>query len=128
MELPWKESHLTLHEHYHLSLSRLCGLLKHFQLDPEVLREYDSTIQDQLHQGIVGLVEPKDDIEKIHYFPHHAVVRRSKEATKVCMVYDASARSERPSLNECLHAGPKFNLDILLCIGLLSPPMWRRHS
>ena len=63
------------------------------------------------------LVEPSDDIEKIHYLPHHAVVRRSKETTKVRVVYDASARSEGPSLNECLHAGPKFNqniMDILL--------------
>ena len=117
VELPWKESHPTLHEHYHLSLSRLRGLLKHLRHDPEVLQEYDSTIQDQLHQGIVELVDPSDDTEKIQYFPHHAVVRHSKETTKVRVVYDASARSEGPSLNECLHAGPKFNqniMDILL--------------
>lgn len=38
-------------------------------------------------------------------------------ATKVCVVYNKSAHSEGPSLNECLHTGPKFNqriLDILL--------------
>ena len=33
------------------------------------------------------------------------------------MVYDASAHSDGPSLNDCLHVGPKLNqkiLDILL--------------
>ena len=37
--------------------------------------------------------------------------------TKVCVVYDALAKSDGPSLNECFHTGPKFNqqlLDILL--------------
>lgn len=29
-------------------------------------------------------------------------------------MYDASARSDRPSLNDCLQAGPKFDQDILL--------------
>ena len=55
---------------------------------------------------------------RIHYLPHHAVVRQEKETTKVRIVYDALARAQGPSLNDCLHTGPKFNqkiLEILLC-------------
>ena len=50
---------------------------------------------------------------KVHYLPHHAVIRRDKETTKVCVVYDASAQSNGPSLNNCLYTGPKFNQRIL---------------
>ena len=118
VELPWKEGHPELPDNYHLSLKRLHGLSKRLKQDPAILREYNSIIQDQLRRGIVEMVEPvADSPHQIHYLPHHAVVRCDKETTKVRVVYDASARSDGPSLNDCLHAGPKLNqkiLDILL--------------
>lgn len=37
-------------------------------------------------------MEPIDKVmEKIHYLPHHAVVRHNKETTKIRMIYDAPA-------------------------------------
>ena len=51
---------------------------------------------------------------KVHYLPHHAVIRRDKETAKLRVVYDASARSGDPTLNDCLYTGPKFNHNILL--------------
>ena len=111
MSLPWKDSHSLLPTNYQLSLQRLWGLLRRLRQDQNVLREYDSIIKDQIHQGIVEIMEPQEEpnIKKIHYLPHHAVVRQDKETTKVRIVYDASARSDGPSLNDCLHAGPKFD-------------------
>ena len=59
----------------------------------------------------------EDDLGKVHYILHHAVLRHYKETTMVSMVYDASTNLDGPSLNDCLHMGPKLNqkiLDILL--------------
>ena len=46
----------------------------------------------------------------MHYLPHHNVIRLDKQTTKIRVVYDASSS---PSLNNCLHTGPKFNRKIL---------------
>ncbi len=45
------------------------------------------------------------------------MTRHDKQTTKLRNVYDASARFDGPSLNDCLHSGPKFDqriFDILL--------------
>jgi hypothetical protein len=121
VKLPWKELHQALPDNYHPSLKRLRGLIRRLRQDPDVLREYDSIIRDQIRRGIVEPVEmtedPSEISEKVHYLPHHPVVRRDKETTKVRVVYDASSHADGPSLNDCLHTGPKFDqkiFDILL--------------
>ena len=56
-------------------------------------------------------------VSKVHYLPHHAVIRQDKQTTKLRIVFDALAKCDGPSLNECLYTGPKFDqsiLDILL--------------
>ena len=117
--LPWKDSHPPLPSNFDLSSKRLQGLLRRLKQDPDIMSEYNSIIQSQLQQGIVEEVSQPSDGEsgQVHYLPHHAVVRKDKETTKVRIVYDASAKSTGCSLNECLHKGPKFDqkiLDILL--------------
>lgn len=90
------------------------GLLRRLRQEPTILREYDAIIRDQLERGMVEVVENKENSQRLtHYLPHHAVVRRDKTTTKVRVVYDVSARSNGPSLNDCLHTGPKFNQKIL---------------
>ena len=75
--------------------------------DPELLKQYDKIIRDQLDQEIIELV-PADSQGPIHYLPHHGVVRADKDTTKLRVVYDASSKMSGPSLNECLYKGPKF--------------------
>ena len=51
--------------------------------------------------------------DRIHYLPHHGIVRQDKTTSKLRIIYDASARSTGPSLNDCLYyTGPKFGQSI----------------
>ena len=119
VSLPWKDPHPVLPDNYQLCLKRLQSLLRHIRQDPVTLQEYDSVIQNHTKQGIVQPVEDLEskEVVKVHYLPHHAVIRQDKETTKLRDVYDASAKSDGPSVNNCLYTGPKFDqciMDILL--------------
>ena len=109
--LPWKECHPPLPE---LCYRRLMSLLKRLRQTPQLLTEYNTIIQDQLSKGIVEIVpQPSVSVsDRTHYLPHHGVVRQDKATSKLRIVYDASARSTGPSLNDCLYAGPKFGQSI----------------
>ena len=115
VSLPWKDFHEPLPDNYKLSHNRLRGLLHRLKQTPSILREYDDIIQDQLKKGIVeSVLETDPASNRHHYLPHHAIIRTDKTTTKLRVVYDASAKANRPSLNDCLHTGPKFNQKILV--------------
>ena len=79
---------------YQLSLNRLRGLLHHFCHQPTVLQQYDNVIQDQLKKGMIQPVQDLEDTqeEKVHYLPHHTVIKQDRETTKLRVVYDVSAK------------------------------------
>ena len=121
VKLPWKVGHPPLPSNYGNALSRLRSQVRRLEKEPEVLREYDHIIKDQLEKGIVEKV-PDQEVKAgkiVHYLPHQAVVRKSAETTKVRMVFDASSKESRRgvSLNDCLHVGPPLApllFDVLL--------------
>ena len=53
-------------------------------------------------------------MRRIHYSPHHAVMRRDRETTKVRIVYDGSVKNckDEHSLNDCLEVGENYILHI----------------
>ena len=121
VSLPLRSDQIRPPSNFLLAKRRLEGLLKRLRHHPEVLQEYNAIIQQQLNLGIVEKVSDegcKDtDVNRIHYLPHHAVIRTDKQTTKLRIVYDASAQHKGLSLNDCLFSGPKFDqniLDILL--------------
>ena len=94
VSLPSKENHPLLPTNYHLSLNRLRGLLHRLRQQPTVLQQYDSVIKDQINKGMIQPVQDLEDTQegKVHYLPHHAVIRQDRETTKLRVVYDASAK------------------------------------
>ena len=119
--LPWKEDHPEIPDHYTVCLNRLRFLQRKLLKSPELLHEYDSIIRDQVEKGIVEPVtevtgnnpEPckfANSSQPVHYLPHHCVIRRDKQTTKLRIVYNGSAKakSETVSLNVCLKTGPNL--------------------
>ena len=75
-------------------------------------KEYDSVIKDQIERGIVEVVMDDIMLGFFIHIPYHVVIRRDKSTTKLRIVYDASAKSDGASLNDCLHAGPALTQSI----------------
>ena len=119
VNLPWKDPDVTLSDNYDLCLRRLRALLWKLRKETDIMRKYEAVMEEQLENGIIEELQDPSmaDGQPIQYLPHHAVVRCDKDTTKLRVVYDASARSDGMSLNDCLHVGPKFNqriFDILV--------------
>ena len=72
-------------------------------------------IKDQLDKGIIKGVDQSEKVQpcnQIHHLPHHCVVREDKSATKLLIVYNASAGENGLALNDCLHTGPPLTPDV----------------
>ena len=119
--LSWKERHYDLPNYFTISLNHLRHLQHKFLRDPDLLTEYNRIIQEQLQKGLFEQVDTplpgqfekytiNERGESVHYLPHHAVIRKERATTKICIVYDGSAKlnDSEASLNECLQTGPNL--------------------
>jgi len=59
--LPWRLLQPIPPDNYELSMKRLSNQLKRLNQDPEVLKECDSVIKEQLKNGIVEVAEKPVD-------------------------------------------------------------------
>jgi len=62
---------------------------------------------------------PANMAGQVHYLPHHAVIRKDKQTTKLRIVYDASACSEGVSLSDNLFSGPRIFWILLSLFGFV---------
>ena len=110
VKLPFKEVHPVLPDNFRNSIARLGSLLQCLKQDPEVLQEYDAVFMEQSSKDMMEDVTDKMlPAGGVHYVPHHAVIRRDKEITKLHIVFDASSKTEGVSLNGCLKFGALFS-------------------
>ena len=116
--LPWKDNRPDLGTDYELCHNRLRSLHSKLKKQPELLKEYDKNIKEQLAAGIIETIpahhkSSNDEVssnQAIHYIPHHGVVRKDRTTTKLRVVYDGSATTSarKYSLNDCLETGPNY--------------------
>ena len=68
----------------------------------------NNVFKDYLDNSIVERVDaPADNKELVHYLPHHPVVCKDKETTKVRVVLDVFSKMKtQSSVNNVLHSRP----------------------
>ena len=68
-------------------------------------------MQEQLKSGIIEKIpEGTENKANCKYIPHHCVIRRDHDTTKVCVVFDCSAKGSNDvlTLNDRLEVGPNY--------------------
>jgi hypothetical protein len=110
VSLPWKEGCLIESSGYPQCVKRLEHVYSRLKSQPELLKEYDNVMRQQLETGIIEPVSKPTEFDSTHYLPHHGVIRREKLTTKVRVVFDGSAKhgDATLSINECLEKGPNL--------------------
>ena len=112
VKLLFKETPSILPDNYNLSLNRLKGFIKHLKANLELFQKYNSVMKEQCQTDILedaDLSQPTT-VGRVHYLPHHPVVRKDKSISHVHIMYDAlpKATSDSPSLNDVLYPGPSL--------------------
>ncbi|XP_062703578.1 uncharacterized protein LOC134286032 [Aedes albopictus] len=122
--LPLKESVSELGSNRYLALKRFHILEHRFSKNPELKKAYVDFINEYKSLSHCKQISESDDNpgKLVHYLPHHAVLKPSSSTTRLRVVFDASARTTGPSLNDVLMIGPTVQ-DELFCIIL----RFRKH-
>lgn len=106
VKLPLEKNRDLLPDNYDLSLARLNSVMWRLRKEPSIIKEYDQTFRDQLHDGIIERVEETEEqlLSQTQYLPHQAFIRSDALTTKLRVVFDASAevKPNCPSLNDWL--------------------------
>ena len=106
-KFPWKESRPCLPSNYEICLKRTNNLNK-LRRNPEILKLYDTIIQNQEKRGFIERVK-EHPASNVHYLPH-CHVKKESTTTLIRIVYDCSCQESASlvSLNDCLEIGPLY--------------------
>lgn len=74
--------------------------MRSLRKEPSIIKEYDQTFRDQLHDGIIERVEETEEqlLSQTQYLPHQAFIRSDALTTKLRVVFDASAEVKQTAL------------------------------
>ena len=106
--LPLKSKDEFIPDNFRLAYRRFMIMVStKLDNDPQLKRDYKDVFESYERDDMIEEVKDSGIPGKIHYLPHHPVVRSDKETTKVRPVFDASSKEKGgKSLNDFLHPGP----------------------
>ncbi|XP_044594831.1 uncharacterized protein LOC123272197 [Cotesia glomerata] len=105
VKLPFKVENVDFGNSKQQAYKRFLSLQRRLNLDQQLKIEYNKVMQEYIDLGHMVLVS--HDQEPGYYLPHHPVIKTSSTTTKVRVVFDASAKSDKGIfLNEVLLTGP----------------------
>ena len=82
VKLPFKTNTGVLLDNYSLAKSRLRNLKSCLDKNSELLKNYNSIVNDYLNEGIIEPVNNIDTSDAPHYLPHRPVVREERDIKK----------------------------------------------
>ena len=112
--LPFKKPPPLLHDHFNLCEKTLLKLYSTLKKDTVLLKRYNDIFLNQMKLGIIEPANENVSPGNCYYIPHHSVIREDKSTRKDRLVFDAPAKNDGPSLNECLYKGPNSLLSFLI--------------
>ncbi|XP_036147416.1 uncharacterized protein LOC118647173 [Monomorium pharaonis] len=105
VRLPFRQNERDFGNSRSIALRRFYGLQKRLDANSALKREYERVMKEYIDLGHMTLLF--NDSGDGYYLPHHAVVKNTSATTKVRVVFDASAKTNKGiSLNNILMVGP----------------------
>ena len=108
--LLWKDSEVKLPSNRPLAEARLESLERRLDRNPELKEAYVKSMQSDIEKGYLKKLSPEEMVAPVvreWFLPHHPVINPNKPG-KVRRVFDAAAKYQGTSLNDCLITGPNL--------------------
>ncbi|XP_039448363.1 uncharacterized protein LOC120427553 [Culex pipiens pallens] len=114
VQLPFKDTVLELGDNRVQALRRFNLLERRLTRNPELREQYTAFVEEYEALGHCKEIYEQQDPPEVrkYYLPHHAVLKPSSSSTKLRVVFDASAKADKYSLNDVLKLGPTVQNDL----------------
>ncbi|XP_058449460.1 uncharacterized protein LOC131429399 [Malaya genurostris] len=114
VKMPFRETVSELESNRNLALKRFLALERKLLRNPELRNQYIEFMGEYERLGHCKEITEEDDTRGMlrYYLPHHAVFKLTSSSTKVRVVFDASAKESKYSLNDVMKTGPSVQNDI----------------
>ena len=107
VRLTFTESFSQISDNFSNSFFPIKHLRVELQKNGELKENYCRVVNKFENQVIIKKVDHIAEPGRVHYLPHHAIVKNKKETSKIRIVFDGSSYLKNElSINEFLEPGP----------------------